>query len=953
MDENVMEGKEEKRVIAGIYELQEEIGSGGGGVVYLARHTRLAKTVVLKADKRTLSVGQEALRREVDALKNLSHTYIPQVYDFVTEDDTVYTVMDYIEGESLDKPLKRGERFSQAQVIEWACELLDALQYLHSRPPHGILHSDIKPANIMLTPQNDIRLIDFNIALALGAEGAVRVGRSAGYASPEHYGMDFSQSGSWTTASSTNASGKTIKLDVRSDIYGVGATLYHLFTGVRPNVNAKQVTPISSPDVSPAVSKIIQKAMDPDPDRRYQTARERKEALESLFIYDPRTQRHRRRCRVTATILAVLFFVGGACTFAGQRQMQQEEEQARLVAQAAQLKAEAAEKALSAVTGSESAYQAGNPTEAVELALKALGLDTQYNPQAQKALTDALGVYDLTDGFKSHLALTLSSKPQKVRLSPEGTRVAAMTGEQMSIYDTESGKQLAVLAKDASALADVVFPNEDVAVYSGTDALRAYDLNTQTELWSGAPATSISVSADGATIAAVYRDESHAAIYDAATGAVKREVDFYGLHQRVLSNDVLSDQGDNLFALNGDGTLLAASFENGALWVFDLRDSENDVEVYDQSEYVHFEGGFHGDFFAFSATSSGGNDSVFAVLDMVQLVQTVGYQNTAPFHVQADESGIYISTGHTLVQMNTDTWNDTSVAYSEGAFIVSFCKGTPYTVAALQDGTYAFYDDKTECVEQIASTTSVGAAQVAGDYAVIADTDEPILRVLHLENHPEAQLFAYDRAIQHSEARVSTDKQTVMLFRFDRLWLFGMDGTALTEVEFPDAGEVYDTQYRRDGSGDYLEVLYNDGLVRRYSAVDGGLLSEQSGEPAATLDEEFYTDAYRIVSPLHDTPTVYDRDSGEEVCQLETDDFLTYVTQLDGYIVTEYITTEGERYGLLLNENLETLAKLPDLCDILEDGTLIFDDMRGNLRQSRIYTVNELMVLATAKENPS
>ncbi len=179
------------RIIASTYEVVREIGSGGGGIVYLGRHLRLGKWIVLKADKRTLSAKPEALRREVDALKDLSHTYIPQVYDFVVEDGTVYTVMDHIEGESLDKVIKRGEEIPQAQIVEWACQLLEALVYLHSRPPHGILHSDIKPANIMRTPQGDIRLIDFNIALALGEEGAVKVGFSQGYASPEHYGLDY------------------------------------------------------------------------------------------------------------------------------------------------------------------------------------------------------------------------------------------------------------------------------------------------------------------------------------------------------------------------------------------------------------------------------------------------------------------------------------------------------------------------------------------------------------------------------------------------------------------------------------------------------------------------------------------------------------------------------------------------------------------------------------------
>ena len=180
--------------IASTYRIIGEIGSGGGGVVYLAEHLRLGKKVVLKADRRKLTSDPEMLRREVDALKGLSHTYIPQVYDFLSESDIVYTVMDYIEGESFDRYLKRGERFSQAQVVEWACQLLEALQYLHNRPPHGILHADIKPANVMLTPAGDIRLIDFNIALSLGEEGTIAVGRSFGYASPEHYGLDYSSS---------------------------------------------------------------------------------------------------------------------------------------------------------------------------------------------------------------------------------------------------------------------------------------------------------------------------------------------------------------------------------------------------------------------------------------------------------------------------------------------------------------------------------------------------------------------------------------------------------------------------------------------------------------------------------------------------------------------------------------------------------------------------------------
>ena len=449
------------QVIAGMYEILQEIGSGGGGIVYLARHLRLDKWVVLKADKRTLTTRPEVLRREVDALKDLSHTYIPQVYDFISEQGVVYTVMDYIEGESLDKPLKRGERFSQPQVIAWAVQILDALCYLHNRPPHGILHSDIKPANIMRTPQGDIRLIDFNIALALGEEGAVRVGFSRGYASPEHYGIEHQSIGKTQgveessktemaapsyihtslprseeqSGSSSGTQGRTLLLDVRSDIYSLGATLYHLLSGRRPANEADKVEPLTvEQGVSPAVAAIVGRAMAPDPDRRYQTAADMLFAFKRLHENDPRAKRHRHRMATTAGVLAAVFLLGGASALTGLDQLKKAEAAARQVAEAAQQAAEAAEalerrnkEALAAIRSGEAAYQNGDISRAVDDALKVIGMDSPYGAQAQKLLTDALGIYDLSAGFKADRVLGLSGEPLKVVLSPGGTRIAVLT----------------------------------------------------------------------------------------------------------------------------------------------------------------------------------------------------------------------------------------------------------------------------------------------------------------------------------------------------------------------------------------------------------------------------------------------------------------------------------------------------------------------------------------------
>ena len=233
--------------------------------------------------------------------------------------------MDYVDGESLDRPLKRGERFSQPQVIQWAIQLLQALEYLHSpthgTPPRGYVHSDVKPANLMRRANGDICLIDFNISLALGEDSVI--GASAGYASPEHYGLDYSFSGDTATMKQETQTmddrtatmtmpgiRRKIRPDVRSDIYSTGATLYHLLSGRRPAKDALEVAPLSEMEVSPQIARMIAKAMAPNPQDRYQTASEMLWELEHLRENDIRTIRHKRRVKTTAAALAVTFLLG-------------------------------------------------------------------------------------------------------------------------------------------------------------------------------------------------------------------------------------------------------------------------------------------------------------------------------------------------------------------------------------------------------------------------------------------------------------------------------------------------------------------------------------------------------------------------------------------------------------------------------------------------------------------
>ncbi len=936
-------------IIASTFEVINKIGSGGGGVVYLANHLRLNKQVVLKADRRKISTPPELLRREVDVLKDLSHPYIPQVYDFFAEGEVVYTVMDYVDGESLDRPLKRGERFSQPQVIQWAIQLLQALEYLHSpthgTPPRGYVHSDVKPANLMRRANGDICLIDFNISLALGEDSVI--GASAGYASPEHYGLDYSFSGDTATMKQDTQTmddrtatmtmpgiRRKIRPDVRSDIYSTGATLYHLLSGRRPAKDALEVAPLSEMEVSPQIARMIAKAMAPNPQDRYQTASEMLWDLEHLRENDIRTIRHKRRVKTTVAALAVMFLLGGLLTFTGLKQM----ERAQAAGKAA---AEMAEQALSAVSGSESAYRNGDIPGAIRLAMDALTLESSpYEAPAQKALTDALGVYDLSDGFRPARTLLLPSAPLKAVLSPEGSRAAAMVSGKLLVFDTASGEKLAELPAEASALSEAVFAGEDRILYAGEGALRAYDLAAGRELWSGKAATGIALSADGSTAAAVYKDENMAAVYDAATGEVRQAVTFGERQQSVIANDVFADPEDGLFALSSTGRWLAVSFSDGSLEIFDLQDSAGDLSIFDAAEYTHFEGGFYGPYLAFSA--AGPEESVFAVIDAEAQVQTGGFASANPFRVQADEDGILVATENILVRLDPETGEQEELAYTEGD-ITGFAHHGGYTLTALSDS-FGFYDEAAALVEQRDGLCDFTA--IAGETALTADRNTPCLRILQMERHPEAQIFAYDRSYVHDEARISREGN-VLLYRYDGFRLYAPDGGILKEEALPDPEQVYDQQFRREAGGEYLEVIYNNGTSLCYSATDGRLQEERAGTPPdGSLDEEFITDRLRITAPLHGTPKVYDLESGALVRTLEEDDYLAYAAQVDGGIMTEYITARGERYGLLLNEDCETLARLPGLCDVTEDGTLVFDDNRGNLRESRIYSLQELMAFA-------
>ncbi len=939
------------KIIGSVYEVYEKIGSGGGGKVHLAKHLRLDKKVVLKEDKRKISVRSEMLRREVDILKNLSHSHIPQVYDFLVEDGKVYTVMEFIEGESLDRPLKRGEVFSQSQVIRWAVQLLEALFYLHrpihGDPPKGYVHSDIKPANLMRTPHNDICLIDFNIALAIGEENAV--GCSAGYASPEHYGYDYS-SGSVTTTDSnptiymgddmstmpmseakSSSSGRRMVIpDARSDIYSVGATLYHLLSGTKPARNAVEVVPLSKEKFSPQIVEIITKAMNPNPDLRYQTADEMLYAFTHLRENDPRVRRGRRNRIIAAAVIGTFLVAGAACAFLGLKRMQ------------------TTERWLKFAEYSRTALTEGDAAGAVSYALQALpekqGLFTPGTlPEAQCALTEALGVYDLSDGFKIYKTLELSSEPLSVVIGPDGATGACICADGIKIFDTGTAGILAELPAEGSALAEAEYLAEHTIVYAGNDGIRAYDIEQGIELWSGEPATAVSISEDKSTVAAVYRDEAFAVIYDAADGQVKGKVDFGGRKQSIRINPNFASLNENVFELNEDGTLLGVSFADGSLELFDLQNPEGHTVVLEGgSGYTHFEGGFYRRYFAFSAFDA--SQSLVAVIDAQEKCQLGGFEAEGCWGLHTDGAGICLQSGGILVEMDPVNGEQKPLA-SVPDGISHFVRDGSHIMTA-GNGTLRFFDEKAIQITEQEDHGGGDFIQIAGETALAGGMDSPRIYILRYEEHPDQTLLTYDSSYEHEETRLSADDKTVTLFSYKQFRIYGTDGELLADVSIPEPERVYDQQFIRDGEDSFLTVTYNDGKICTYSAADGSLLKEEAGEkPDLSLNEEFLLDRLRIEAPLHGTAAAYERGSGKFVSELEKDAYLIYAVQAGEYVLTQYAAADGSIYGILLNEKCEKLAYLPGVRDVIGEE-LLFDYGTGKVQKTHIYELKELKGLA-------
>lgn len=266
----------------GRYQIIGQLGHGGMGAVYLAKDMELFGRLCVVKQMRPFFASQserrkaeEDFKREAEVLARLNHPghpRIPEVYGYFVESVDQFLVMKYIEGESLERRLERLKgRLSEAEVVRCAQEVANALVYLHSRRPQPVIHRDIKPANIIVDPEDRVWLVDFGLARAAVSSGArvmVAGGKTVAAGTPGYTPLEQWQ----------------MRPAPKSDIYALGATMHHLLTAHDPRDrftsfpeldlellrSFSTFQPLSEvrPDVSPALSSLVARCLDADPERR-------------------------------------------------------------------------------------------------------------------------------------------------------------------------------------------------------------------------------------------------------------------------------------------------------------------------------------------------------------------------------------------------------------------------------------------------------------------------------------------------------------------------------------------------------------------------------------------------------------------------------------------------------------------------------------------------------------
>ena len=288
------------------YEVLKLLDTGGTSQVFLTIDRKLnCQWAIKKTKKRSEAIN--TVMTEANILKSLNHPALPRIVDIREDNDYFYTVMDFVQGENLRTILRAKGAQNQEQVVQWGIDLCDVMTYLHN---NQIIYRDMKPSNVMLTPEGQIKLIDFGIAREYDPtanEDTVALG-TEGYAAPEQY----------------SGHGQS---DERTDVYGIGVTLFQLLTNVNPTTYTENLFSIRmvNPELSSGLDKIILKCTNKSPEKRYQNTEELKEALLNYKLLDNEYLKAEKKQKTRTMILSILsalcFITGGILLYVDSQQI--------------------------------------------------------------------------------------------------------------------------------------------------------------------------------------------------------------------------------------------------------------------------------------------------------------------------------------------------------------------------------------------------------------------------------------------------------------------------------------------------------------------------------------------------------------------------------------------------------------------------------------------------------
>ena len=946
------------------------------------------RRVTIKVDERELFQDEDEIREKIQALKSLRHNRIGQVLDFIrdTENNRSYVIMEFVNGTGLDLALeeKVGGCFQQSMALNWGCQILDALSYLHS----NFIHGDVKLSNIVRRRDDSICLSDFSYLVD----------------DPDFEELDMNTNNpdeinfqEITDFFGTPRDSVIFQRMVRKDIYRVGDVLFQLLTGekaIKGESEEKKRKRLTDMGVFGGVADIVVKALSEDPEDRWQSADEMRNALLELPRRDTRRRSHivHQISRYLIVGLLLLFAIG--------------------LYRAGIYKIQRAKDMEDAKSAALSAWDRGDYTEAFRnifdsLKIKKRALEPDCTPDMFTAAAEILGVYDYTDGYRPFYSISAFGEPLCVGVSPGETRFAILTEEAsglnsssrfLHVINAEDGKELPVnLEVNGAASPDVAFLDEQTALYiSRTGALSVYSLNKNVLIDEvGKNALRFVLSGDKTVAAFIGGGEDELVVY---VCQITQDFHFSQPRNITLTGDI--DAENCLFALNQDGSCLAVSLERpdqngqvsrGVLAVYPFPepgnpDNSSPLEEYMDHAYERCQGGFCGDYLSYAA---GDNLSEFGLYRLVRDKENASFnldflgkqRKFARSYASADENGIYFAYDNNIEYPTYQTEGSQPAPVWQYP-VASKTIVTWWTASAPHNGNIITLSHSGERVLVMTDSNRIDVCQKGATNTVSEDVsflcaaisekylvlcNSSVTAVQKWENGSQKALsrIKYEENYAHRLFNVTADKTSAMLYGGEDLFrIYDADGNLRASGSEKQAKGAENWKYLREPelksepNEECLRVTYED-KTAYYAATDGEPLLETEG----TGITDILTKDYRLIyRPSGGTVEIYKRDGSELLKSQPVDGILADAFQSEekpGILLISLLSRDNDSQSriynrpsvLLLNKDLEVIAELSGAYMILADGALYCDDGESALLEGKIYDREDLAEIADRAVN--